>query len=157
MFDPDTRALLEGGAALIVATVGPDGLPHAGRGWGLVVLDDDPDRLRLLVSGDDHALCRQLGDGGAVAVTAADVPTLRSVQLKGRSLGIEPAGPADFTTAEAYIDALFADIETADGAARPILERWRPRAIVACTVAVEDRFDQTPGPDAGSPLSPVRS
>lgn len=81
------------------------------------------------------------------------MPTLRSVQLKGRSLGIEPADPADLATTEAYLDALFTDIETTDGAARAILERWRPRAVVACTVQVDDRFDQTPGPGAGARLT----
>lgn len=152
MFDTDTRALLEGGSALIVATVAADGTPHAGRGWGLTLLDDRPGAARLLVSADDELTCAHLATGGAVAVTAADVPTLRSVQLKGRSVGLEPADAADRARAEVHLEALFTDIETTDGAARSILDRWRTRGYAACTILVEERYDQTPGPGAGGAI-----
>ena len=71
----------------IVGTVGPDGEPHAARGWGITVPTTPSTTVRLLVDADDADGLRHLADGGAVAVTGADVPTLRSVQLKGRSLG----------------------------------------------------------------------
>ena len=41
----EITAFLEGGCALIVATAGEDGLPHAARGWGLAVMPGAPARI----------------------------------------------------------------------------------------------------------------
>ena len=85
MFDEERTAFLEGGCALILATVLPDGEPHAGRGWGLTVLPDDG-HLRLLLDVEDLATVDQAAGRGAIAITGASVRTLRAVQLKGRAL-----------------------------------------------------------------------
>ena len=62
MFDPETRAFLESGCGLLVATVSADGAPHAARGWGLDVLDvGPPARLRLLLDADDERTHRARG------------------------------------------------------------------------------------------------
>ncbi|HSL56291.1 MAG TPA: pyridoxamine 5'-phosphate oxidase family protein [Acidimicrobiales bacterium] len=151
MLDPDSVALLEGGCALIVGTVAADGTPHATRGWGLTVLDRDPIRIRLVISAEEQALAN-LDATGRLAVTAADVPTLRSLQLKGRVAAVEPMTDADRDTVGRYTDAMFTDIERTDGAPRLVLERWRALAHVVCEVEVDEWFDQTPGPGAGAPL-----
>lgn len=152
MLDPDSVALVEGGCALIVATVGADGAPLATRGWGLTVLDGEPLRVRLLLNADEHGALANLASTRAIAVTAADVPTLRSVQLKGRVVGFDDADDADLDKVRRYTEALFDDIERADGAQRSILRRWRAARHVACVVEVDEGYDQTPGPGAGAPL-----
>ena len=43
------RALAERGCALVVGTVGRDGSPHAGRGWGLTLTPASPSPVRLLL------------------------------------------------------------------------------------------------------------
>lgn len=148
MFDEATREFVEGGCALIVGTVAPDGLPHATRGWGLDVLDDRG-TVRLLLAADDEVTLQNLAAGGRIAITTADVPTLHSMQLKGRALGTEPATDADRARAGRFVDAFFHDITETEGVPRRLLERLLPEDYVACTVVVEELFNQTPGPAAG--------
>src|SRR5690348_15035388 len=101
-------AFLESGCSTIIGTVDRDGAPHAGRAWGLDVEGDD---LRVLIDAHDELTVQHLADLGAVAITAANVPTLRSVQLKGRSLGVEEGGEADEERAARFCDAFFRDVE----------------------------------------------
>lgn len=155
MADPDDgidRELAERGCALVVGTVGPDGSPYASRGWGLTLTPTTTGPVRLLLDAGDAvtlANLRREGDG-RVAITGADVVTLRSFQLKGRVVAIEDAGDEDRAKVGRYCDDFFADIEATDGTPRVLTERLRPAAYVACTVEVDEAYDQTPGPGAGS-------
>lgn len=149
VFDAETIAFLEAGCALIIGTVEPGGKPRSGRGWGITLLDGDARRVRLLLDAEDDVTLANAEAGGAIAVTVADVLTLRSVQLKGRVIGVEPASADDETTLERYCDKLFTDIADTDGTPREVSERLVPLGVVACTVEVDDAYDQTPGPAAG--------
>ncbi|MGY6501489.1 MAG: hypothetical protein ACXIVQ_11440 [Acidimicrobiales bacterium] len=155
MFDPGSVELIESGCALIVGSVEPDGTPHASRGWGARVMPGSPPRVRLLIDAHDVVLLANIGGDGAgeLAVTAADVRSLRSVQMKGTVVAVEPADDADRDRAARYIDQLFTDIEQADGADRSVLARWVPSGYAACVLEVTQQFDQTPGPGAGAPLA----
>ena len=144
---------LHSGCSTIIGTVGADGEPHAGRAWGLDVLSPGEGRIRVIIDGDDELTVQHLTDLGAVAVTAANVPTLRSVQLKGRSVAVEPAVDADVELAERFCDAFFTDVEQTDGTERGLLVRLVPAHFVVCTMQVDEIFDQTPGPGAGAPLA----
>jgi hypothetical protein len=152
VFEPATTEFLESGCALIVGTVAADGEPHASRGWGLDVLGDDPPLVRLVLDAGDAVAVEHAAARGQIAVTAASVRTLRSTQLKGTSLGLEASTPELTERADRYIEQFFTDIGETDGTARDVLERLRPAGYVACTIQVEDRFDQTPGPGAGAPI-----
>lgn len=154
MLDHETAALLGGGCALIVAAVDADGGPHALRGWGVHVVGDDPLVLHVLLDAHERDAIGHLDRSRPVAVTAADVRTLRSVQLKGRSGGIEPATADDAGRLARYVDAFFGDIEATDGTPRSVLSRLLPdpAELVRLAVEVDDRFDQTPGPSAGRPV-----
>lgn len=151
MSETETRAFLESGCALLVGTVSPDGEPHAGRAWGLDVLREDPLLVRVLLDVEDITSVEYAAAGGAIAVTATSVRTLHSVQLKGRATGVE-AGPGDAARAERYAAEFFRDIEETDGTKKDLLDRFVPIGYVACTVEVEERFDQTPGPAAGAAI-----
>ena len=137
---------LHGGCSLIVGTVKDDGQPVVSRGWGLTVVDTDPLSLRLLVHED-------LVRPGAIAVTACDVRTLRSMQLKGRVVAIEPLTDTDHAKRRQYTDEFFSDIAAADAFPRELLDRLVPDVYLACTIGVDEMFDQTPGPRAGAPLA----
>jgi hypothetical protein len=152
VLDASTVAFLESGCALIVGTVAPDGAPYASRGWGLTVLSQDPHRVRLLLATTDARTLGHLGAGQPVAITATDVRTLRSMQLKGRSDGIQAETEHDRLRAERFIDAFFTDIVETDGSPRPVLEQMIPSGYSSCVVTVEELYDQTPGPEAGAPL-----
>lgn len=139
-----------------MGTVGPDGAPYASRGWGLTLTATATatSPVRLLLDADDVVTLANLervgGHGGRIAITGADVRTLRSFQLKGRVLAIEAVTDADHEKADRYCDDFFTDILVTDGTPRVLTERLRPARFVACTVEVEEAYDQTPGPQAGS-------
>lgn len=154
MFDDETTAFLLSGCALIIGTVMADGEPHAGRGWGLDITVDCDDRaeVRLLLDADDTTTIELAGAGGAMAITAANVRTLRSVQLKGRSLGLAAPEAGDDDRVRRYVDQFFTDIEDTDGTSPELLAAFEPGRFVACSVEIIERYDQTPGPGAGAPI-----
>jgi hypothetical protein len=145
-----TARLLEGGCSIIVGTVLDDGEPYATRGWGMTLLPGEPVRVRLLLAADDAVGAAALAGGHAIAVTAADVPSLRAVQLKGRSLGVSPGTDDDRARAARFADAFLGDVARTDGTDRRVLERIVPADYVACTFTIDERYDQTPGPGAGA-------
>lgn len=153
MFDGATKKFLESDNALIVATVSPSGEPHATRGWGVTVLPGEDRTLRLLLAADDAVALAHLADGGAIAITGADVRTFRSMQVKGRAVAIEPGTDADRARAARFVEQFFGAVMEVDGALRHQISRLEPVDYVACTVVVDDTFDQTPGPGAGGRVS----
>jgi hypothetical protein len=155
VLDADVVALLEGGCGLIVASVGADGAPHASRGWGLDVVAVEPCRVRLLLDADDERAIANLVEGRAVAITGADVPTLRAVQLKGTSAGVEPSRDGDTDRVARHVEVFHTDITATDGTPRAILDRMTPDVVVAVVVDVAEVYDQTPGPGAGEPVEHV--
>ena len=144
-------AQLCAGNALTVATVDDRGRPVAGRGWGASPVDDDPDLVRLLISADDAERPGAFVPGGRVAVTGGDPITLRSAQAKGRIVAVEAAGPDDVAVSSRHRRATFAAIIESDRTLPHLLDRMVPARLAACTIRVEECFDQTPGPGAGEP------
>ena len=149
MFDPETQAFLHSGCGLLVATVSRDGEPHATRGWGLDIVElGPPTVVRVLLDADDERTLEHAAAGGAMAITAANVLTLRSLQLKGRSQGLDAAelGRAG--------RPLRPRLPPRCRARRPRhlgdLQLVLPPTYVACMVSVAEMFDQTPGPGAGA-------
>jgi len=146
VLDEEKVSFLEGGCALIVCTLDADGEPFASRAWGLTVVSCDEMRVRLLATLD--VLPR-----GAVAITGTDVPTLRSLQLKGHVVAVEPSNAADLAKSQRYADAFYSDVERTDNVPRELLDRMTPKEFLACTIEIEELYDQTPGPRAGCSLS----
>jgi hypothetical protein len=152
VFQPETTTFLESGCALILAAVTTDGEPRAARAWGLTVTAPAGE-CRLLLPADDAVTHDLLRTNGRIAVTGVSVRTLRSIQCKGTALGIEPATDLDRQRAAAYCDEFLTDVEQTDGVPRVLLERMVPDDYVACTICVEELYDQTPGPGAGAKMS----
>jgi hypothetical protein len=152
VFTAETTAFLEGGCSLVIGSVGADGAPTASRGWGLTMLSRERGECRLLLDAAAERFIDNLHRTGVIAVTAADVPTLRSIQLKGVVTDIEPATDADRDRADQYTCAFFDDIEHTDGTDRRVLEHMRPREFVASLATFDRIYDQTPGPSAGAAL-----
>jgi hypothetical protein len=153
MWSVATEDFLQAGSALIVATVSSTGEPIATRGWGLDVIDAEEGRVRLLVSSADAPALANLEDSGRISITATDVPTLHSMQLKGRLLGGVAATDTDRARADRYCDAFYRDVERSDGTPRRLLQRIRPEDFVVFEVVVDEFYDQTPGPGAGASLA----
>jgi hypothetical protein len=152
VFSSDVMAILEAGTSLIVGTVGPDGEPRATRAFALSVVDDATNRVRVAVSADDPVAIEHL-QTGAIAVTAADVSTLRSVQLKGRVQQVDPPTEHDLELVHEHSSQFFQAIASTDGIDVDVARRMLALSVVAVEFVVDELFDQSPGPAAGSPVA----
>jgi hypothetical protein len=148
----DVVALLESGCSTFLGAVDPDGRPVASHTTGIQVVEDGT-RLRVMVNRADHEAIAALEPGGAVAVGATDVYTLRSIQLKGRVVGTETATAEDRIRTDAYIAAFADAVHETDGTDVELMRRALPEDFVAVVTTIEDVFDQTPGPQAGTNLT----
>ena len=148
MFSADVMSILAAGTSLIVGTVGPDGEPRATRAFALTVVDAAADVVRVVLSADDPVIVDHLASG-VIAITAADVRTLRSVQLKGRIVGVEPSSAHDEAVAAEHSGRFFQAIHETDGHDLSAIRQMLPLRTLSVEIAVEALFDQTPGPDAG--------
>lgn len=153
MLDPEIVAFLESGCALIVGTVASDGAPYATRAWGMTITArDDPVTVRLLLDAADEVTLDNVRGRAVIAVTATSVPTLKSRQLKGRVTVVSAATDADRDRAAQYCDEFYGDIYRTEYTPRTLTDRLTPADYVACTVEIDELFDQTPGPRAGRAL-----
>lgn len=150
VFDEATTRHLHSGCALLLGTVSADGAPHAARGHGMRVLSSSPPRVRVLLPPDERLL-DNLRATGVLAITTAEVPTLVSLQLKGRVGPIGPLDDDDRRAMAAYTAQFVDDIVVTDRHDRAVLEPWATvDCALACDVEVLEVFDQTPGPRAGT-------
>lgn len=156
MIGKAVQELLESPCGLLVATAGAGGEPHATRAWAADVVDAATGRVRVLIDADDLVALADLGESGAVAVTGADVRTLRAVQVKGSVTLLEPATAADVARAARHTEAFFRAISELDGIPVELLRRLARRSLVACELTVSEVYDQSPGPGAGGRLEGAR-
>lgn len=150
MIEPEVAALFEGPSALVVGTADAAAQPEAVRAWGVEVVGGA--QMRILLAADASATLANLAGNGEIAVTATDVMTNRSIQVKGRARATEPVSDADLARHSAYMDGFFRVVHESDGTPYELMERLRPGPQVALVISVETVFDQTPGPAAGRSL-----
>jgi hypothetical protein len=143
---------LEAGAGLVVGTVSADGEPRADRAWAASVADADTRRIRFVMSADDPTVVENL-QSGAVSLTGAEAITYQSVQLKGRPVVVEVPTAADVELARLQSETFFEAVHRSDGNPVEALRRMLPHRMVAVEMIVEETYDQTPGPSAGTPLA----
>ena len=118
--------------------------------WGASLSDGGV--LRALVSSDAGQTFEHVGEGTLLCMTFADALNLRSMQVKGRSVGAaEPPGPADLACMERYEEVL-SPKSLLNGTPPALLEGVRPRSVFAVSIVLEEAYDQTPGPSAGTRL-----
>ena len=156
MFASELTAMIEAGAGLILGTVSDDGAPRGVRAWAAWVVDPDEQRLRVVLTGDDQTVVACLA-GRKVAVTAGNVRTLRSVQLKGQVVSVEQPTPADMEITERHTHWFFEAVHDTDGNPLELLRVLLPSTHLVIEMIVDEQYDQTPGPTAGSALQAGRS
>jgi len=145
----DLAAFIDSGVAMLGASADDDLVPEAFRVWGA---SWDDHLVRALISADAGRTLATVKPGTWLCLTFTDVMTLTSVQIKGRAVsGPEPPGPADVARLRRYGEQIVA-AAAGRGIPRPLIEAVWPLAVFAVTVAVEEVYDQTPGPGAGGRL-----
>ena len=151
-FATELVSILQTGAGLVVGTVSAEGVPRAELAWAATVVDAEGRRIRFVMSADDPAVIDNL-QSGRVSLNAADVSTYQSVQLKGRPVVVEAPTASDVELARLQSEAFFAAVHLVDGNPMELLRRMLPHEMVAVEMIVEESFDQTPGPAAGTALT----
>jgi len=143
----DLAAFIESGVGMVGASAGDDLVPEAFRLWGV---SWDPDgHLRALISSDATRTLATVKPGAWLSLTFVDM-TMRSVQVKGRAVsGPELPNRADVEVMRRYRTDMVAAFATR-GVPSLLLDAIRPLAVFALTVAVEELYNQTPGPKAGA-------
>jgi hypothetical protein len=152
LFDAETVRLVESDVSLVVAMVDPDGAPIVSRACGVNVLDPNTGSVRLLLDAEDEPLVAQLADGAVIALTTGNVRTHEAKQFKGHVVSIERATSVDDARALEYYEAFCDVVQESDGIDRAAVERLVPTRFLACVIAFDEMFDQTPGPGAGAPI-----
>lgn len=153
MIEPEVAAQLESPCSLLVGSVAADRTPDATRAWGVEVLG--PDRVRILLAANAEQTLTNVADRGRIALTTTNFVTLVSWQLKGRATAVEDTTPADRIRFDAFCAGCVDILSAIERTPEEVIWRIVPSGIVACEMAVEQIFDQTPGPHAGVCVAPV--
>lgn len=150
--DAEHVAFAADGRGLIVGVVDDDGRPHATRGWGLHMAEG---HAVVVLDADETYALACLAPGRRIAVSAADVASFRSIQLKGVVDRVGPASDEDLAAADHYRQLFYNAIVEVDGVPLALVERVTPSRYAACHFEIHEIFDQTPGPGAGEPVPAV--
>jgi hypothetical protein len=156
VFEEQLAAMLKPGSSLIVGIVDRSGEPRATRAWAATVVDPDARRVRIVVSADDPLVVESLPHT-VLAVTGADVHTLRAHQMKGRVEIVDPPTVDDLAVMAEHSTAFMEAVHEVDGNPISELQRLLPNTLVVVEVVVDELYDQSPGPDAGAAVASRRS
>jgi hypothetical protein len=159
MILPDEISTLVGavGLAVVVGTRDERLVPELARAWGIHVLERGDELALCVPVASSRRTLANLADNGQLAVTLTVPSTYRSFQIKGRSLGIAPATADDLARVERHHQAFAIEVRAVglspERAARLYeAETEASPELMTVRMAIEDVFDQTPGPGAGSRL-----
>ncbi|MEA2752320.1 MAG: hypothetical protein QOI41_6463, partial [Myxococcales bacterium] len=149
----ELASFLESGISILVGTRDAQRRPTAMRAMGASVAAD---RRTVTIFLPEQTAARTLAnlaleDGGRIAVTFSRPSDYRSLQIKGRCLGTRRTTEEERTKLESYSAAFVVDLEVV-GLARQLTERLTSWPSIALQVAIEDLYEQTPGPGAGQKL-----
>lgn len=151
----DLARFCQSGVSIVIASGDRDGWPVVGRGLACRIDGPGPVRIVLRVS-SNSALLDAVRDGGGLAVTFTRPTTHRSIQLKAAAAQIGALAPEDAPAARTQTAAFSADL-VACGHPDEFAQAYcifEPHDLTAVDFVPGQAFVQTPGPGAGSALSP---
>ena len=151
------KAFLESGVSVVVGTRDAYMVPEVTRAWGLLVSKDRRSLSLCVPLATSRKTLANLAGNGQMTVCCSLPTSYKTVQLKGRCIATAPPVRADFAVVVKHREA-FGRLNERIGFSRQGTEAfWRNElatspVLVKLRVVPEQIFDQTPGPDAGSPL-----
>lgn len=151
----DLAAFCQSGLSVVMASRDSAGRPVVAR--GLACRLDARGRIRVIYrEAANHGFQRAIAAGAQIAATFTRPYSHRSIQLKAARADIvrlsPQDGPAAFVQARAFRDELVS-VGYAEALASGYT-RFEPHELAAVEFLPEAAFVQTPGPSAGSALSP---
>jgi hypothetical protein len=147
----DLVEFVESGVSVLVGTRDAQLRPHAMRGFGVTC---DPDRKGIalyLAEAVSQAVLADLRDNAQVAVTFSRPIDHRSLQLKGTVLEIRPITSGERLIQERYLAAWVEQVYQV-GLPRALGRRMQIFPSFAVQIALQEIYQQTPGPGAGRRL-----
>jgi hypothetical protein len=148
---PDLRSLLRAGPAVIVATSDERLRPQVSRGWGPELEPGGTVLVMCVAAAAGSPMHANLERGGTIAATFSAPTTYRSVQLKGPVLTVGEPVAEQLSRVDEHL-AAFVEQVAQVGLPPSRAPRLREPALLAVQMEIRERYDQTPGPKAGSPL-----
>jgi hypothetical protein len=148
---PELAVFLESGLSIHVATRDRQLWPESCVAVALRVHADRKHVDLFLPLPRSQSVLDNLADNNLVAFSGSEATTHRTVQLKGRSIAIEPESPADRSFIDAHLDRAVTMFDLV-GVPYAVTGRIVHTPAMRVTVDVAEIYQQTPGPDAGTPL-----
>ena len=126
-------------------------VPSIAKGVGCLVSPTRDHVTVYMFAGRGEQVLADLRRGAPIAVCFSRPSTHQTVQLKGRTATLTPAGPSGLAVARRCLDGLVQDLAPL-GFTAGMLDTffWHdPAELVALGFVPEGAFAQTPGPGAG--------
>jgi hypothetical protein len=137
--------------AVIVATRDGELRPELSRAWG-PALSEDGERLTVCVeAAPGSAMARNLESGSPATAMVARLASHTSVQLKGAVVEVARPTQDQLDTVSRHVDGFVAETAVI-GVPEPLARAFVGPDLLTVTIAVTERFDETPGAGAGRPL-----
>lgn len=152
MIDPVLASFLEQGLSLHVGTRNARLEPDGARGAAVLV---EPDGQHLLVFVAEIAASRlmeNLRSNGQIAIGFGRPEDDRACQVKGVVVAIRPAERSERAAVERQWQGFMEQFQKI-GIPPAVASGWAYWPAVAIRVKVTAVFEQTPGPQAGTPIA----
>jgi hypothetical protein len=142
---------LEPGLSIIVGAVDAEGIPSCCRSYA-IKSDDDLETLTVyLPVATSHDAIRSLATTKKLAVAATQPMESSATQLKGTTIETRLARDEEAAFVNERLEA-FADMLMGFGVPRRLTRTAVHWPAFAITIRVEEIYEQTPGPKAGTRL-----
>lgn len=145
------RKCVQSGHSVIVATADSERVPATCRAVAIKTNDDFETVTVYLPAATSHETMANIATTRRLAVACSEVSTHETTQIKGVTRAVRLAPKEDEAFVRERIDAFAASLE-AIGMPRNVTRRLAHWPALAVDVTIEEIFDQTPGPNAGTPL-----
>ena len=147
----DIREFMESGVVTLVGTGDANGRPHAAFGWGPRAGEDGVTVDIFLDTLRSERTLANLRANGHIAMTMTHPVTYRALQLKGTFRESAAPDAEDQAWVRRLREAFVAAASLVGDPPSVLRNLWLDD-VVRVTFAVERAYNQTPGPDAGTPL-----
>lgn len=142
---------LEGGTSILLATVDSRGVPACCRAIAVNSGDGFRSMTVYVPVATSRDIIANVAATRRLAISVSHPLDYDTVQLKGTTTGVRLANDDEHALVERRLDE-FADVLSEIGLPRKITRSITHWPAFAIEMNVEQVFDQTPGPKAGTPL-----
>jgi hypothetical protein len=151
--DASLISFVEQGLSIFMGTRNANLEPNGARVIAVKVDEDGRHLVAYVPAVDADAVVADLEANGQAALAFARPADDRACQIKGERLSIRRAEPAELELVQTQWDRNVSQL-AAVGIPAVATQRWSTWPCIAIRLRVTAAFDQTPGPDAGAPLTP---